>query len=104
MDSKRIVRKILYNTFGGERPVGKSKRIWNDDVEEDPKILGIRNWKRYAIDRQAWRSCVQEAKARYQAVVPYTKNKDKKWLQRNARYLLPAEPRLALPQLPGTVF
>jgi len=53
MDSKRIPRKILYNSFGDERPVSKPKGRWNKDVEEDPKILGIRNWKRYAMDRQA---------------------------------------------------
>jgi hypothetical protein len=45
MDSKRIPRKIPYNTFGGERPVGKPQRQ-SEGVEEDPKILGIRNWRR----------------------------------------------------------
>jgi hypothetical protein len=62
MDSKRIPRKILHNTFGGERPVGKPKRRWNEDVEEAPKIMGIRNWKIYTIDRQVWRRYTQEAK------------------------------------------
>jgi len=52
-------RKLLCNTFGGERPVGKPKRIWNEDVEEDPKILGIRNLKRCTMDRQAWRICIE---------------------------------------------
>jgi hypothetical protein len=51
------------------------------------------------MDRQAWGRYTQEAKARYQAVAPYKKNKSKKWLQRKARYLFPAEPRLALPSI-----
>jgi hypothetical protein len=52
MDSKRVPRKILYNTLGDERPVGKPKGRWNEEVEENPKILGIRNWKRYTMDRR----------------------------------------------------
>jgi hypothetical protein len=34
------------------------------DVEEDPKILGIRNWKRYAMEREGCRSNIQDAKVR----------------------------------------
>jgi hypothetical protein len=64
MDSKRIPRTILYNTFGGERPVGKPQRRYSEDADDDPKILGIRNWKRYAMDRQGCKSNIQEAKVR----------------------------------------
>jgi hypothetical protein len=63
MDIKSIPRKILHNIFGGERPVGKPKRKLSEDVEEDPKVLGTGNWKRYAIGRQARRSCTKVAKA-----------------------------------------
>jgi len=51
------------------------------------------------MDRQAWRICIEEAKAGYQAVAPYKKSKTKKRLQRKARYLLPPEQRLALPSI-----
>jgi hypothetical protein len=71
----------------------------DEDVREASKILGIRNWQRYAIDREAWRSNTQEAKARYQAVAPCKKNKNKKRLQREARYFLPQELRLAVPSI-----
>jgi len=44
MDSKGVRRRILCNTIGGKRPVGKRKRRWIAAVMEDSeKILGIRN-------------------------------------------------------------
>jgi hypothetical protein len=52
-------------------PVGKPKSRWTETVEEDcRKILGIRNWKREAIDRQEWRDYPQESKARCRVVTP----------------------------------
>jgi hypothetical protein len=64
MDNKLIPRKILYNTIGGQRHVGKPRRRWTEAVEEDSKkILGTRYWKREAMDRQVWRLYIQEAKA-----------------------------------------
>jgi hypothetical protein len=65
MDSTLIPRKILYNTIGGKRPVGKPKRRWTEAVEDDSKkILGTRNWKREAMDRVGRRVYIHEAKAR----------------------------------------
>lgn len=44
MDSKGVPRRILYNTVGGKRPVGKHERRWIAAVMEDSeKILGRRN-------------------------------------------------------------
>ena len=64
MDSNVVARKMLYYTIGGKIPVGKTKRRWIEAVEEEPKkILGIRNWKREAMDRQLRSGCMQEAKA-----------------------------------------
>jgi hypothetical protein len=38
----------------------RKRRI--DDVEEDLKIMGVRNWHAVARDRQEWRRIVLEAK------------------------------------------
>jgi hypothetical protein len=44
MNSKGMPRKILHNTMGGERHVGKPRRRWIEAVEGDyKKILSIRN-------------------------------------------------------------
>jgi hypothetical protein len=44
---------------------------WIDAVEEDAKkLMGVRNWKRAAQEREEWRGLIREAKARYRAVAP----------------------------------
>ncbi|PSN46160.1 hypothetical protein C0J52_20939, partial [Blattella germanica] len=71
MGMERIPKRILNNTIGGQRRVGKPRSRWIDAVGEDARrVLGIRNWRRAAQDRQDWRGLIQEAKARYRAVAP----------------------------------
>lgn len=71
MGMERIPKRILNNTIGGQRRVGKPRSRWIDAVGEDARrVLGIRNWRRTAQDRQDWRGLIQEAKARYRAVAP----------------------------------
>jgi hypothetical protein len=53
MNKERIPKKILYSTIGGRRRVGKPRNRWTDAVEEDAKkLMGVRNWKRTAQDRE----------------------------------------------------
>ncbi|PNF26525.1 hypothetical protein B7P43_G13967 [Cryptotermes secundus] len=70
MDKDRIPKKILYSTIGGRRRAGKPRTRWIDVVEEDAKkLMGIRNRKRAAQDREEWRGVIREAKARHRAIV-----------------------------------
>jgi hypothetical protein len=67
----RIPEKILHTTIAGRRRVGKPRKRWIDAVEEDAKeLMGVRNWKRIAQDREEWRGLIREAKARHRAVGP----------------------------------
>jgi hypothetical protein len=52
------MRTKMEGTRKRERP----RKRWIDDVEEDLKIMGIRNWHAVAKDRQEWRKIVFEAK------------------------------------------
>jgi hypothetical protein len=71
MDKERIPKKILYSTIGGRRRAGKPRARWIDAVEEDAKkLMGVRNWKRAAQDREELRGLIREAKARHRAVAP----------------------------------
>jgi hypothetical protein len=71
MNKERIPKKILYSTTGGRRRAGKPRNRWIDAVEEDAKkLMGVRNWKRAAQDREEWRGLIGEAKARHWAVAP----------------------------------
>ncbi|PSN43395.1 hypothetical protein C0J52_21134 [Blattella germanica] len=70
MGMERIPKRILNNTIGGQRRVGKPRSRWIDAVGEDARrVLGLRNW-RTAQDRRDWRGLILEAKALYRAVAP----------------------------------
>jgi hypothetical protein len=44
---------MLHNATDGKRPAGKTKIRWIEAVGEDSKnILGVRNWRREAMDKQ----------------------------------------------------
>ena len=47
----------------GKRPIGRSRRRWEDNIRMDPKEIGIstRNLVRSAQDRDYWRALVKAA-------------------------------------------
>jgi hypothetical protein len=53
MNVERIPKKILYSTIGVRRRAGKPRNRWIDAVEYDAKkLMGVRNWKRAAQERE----------------------------------------------------
>jgi hypothetical protein len=63
MGANRIPRKILYEKIYTKRVTGRPKMRWFDDVREDLRILKVKDWRPTAMDRDAWKLLVQEAKA-----------------------------------------
>jgi hypothetical protein len=60
-----IMKECLKNIttkMEGTRKRGRPRKRWIDEVEEDLKIMGIRNWHAVAKDRQEWRKILLEAK------------------------------------------
>jgi hypothetical protein len=43
--------------------VGRPKRRWTEEVERELKGMGVKDWKRLALERDKWKKIVEEAKA-----------------------------------------
>jgi hypothetical protein len=61
-DQARPTRKLLDWKPLGTRPVGRTRKRWQEDVMEDLKELKIKNWKETAKDRGTWRDLAEKAK------------------------------------------
>jgi len=60
MQRKRT-KAVKFNIVGN-KPVGKSRQRWQEDVVEDLKKLRVKNWKEAAKDRRTWRDLAEKAK------------------------------------------
>jgi hypothetical protein len=54
--------KLILCKPEGTRQVGIPAIRWLDSIEEDLKIMGIRNWRQKTQDQDQWRAVVEEAK------------------------------------------
>jgi hypothetical protein len=52
MNETRIVKKIFEEKLEGRRGRGRPRLTWINDVEEDLRILGVKRWKRKALERR----------------------------------------------------
>jgi hypothetical protein len=55
-------RKLTFDLLLGKRMVGRPKRTWLEKVEKEVKGMGVKNWKRLALERDKQKKIV-EAKA-----------------------------------------
>jgi hypothetical protein len=62
MNNEIMPKQIMTTKTEGTRKRGRPRKRWMDEVEEDLKIMGIRNWHAVAKDRQEWRKILLEAK------------------------------------------
>jgi hypothetical protein len=56
-------RKSTFDLLLGERTVGRPKRRWIEEVERELKGMGVKDWKRLALESDKWKKIVEEAKA-----------------------------------------
>ena len=63
MKEGRSAFKILTGKPTGKRPLGKSRRRWEDNIRMDLEEIGINacNWVDSAQDRNYWRALVNAA-------------------------------------------
>jgi hypothetical protein len=53
---------VFKNNPDGKKSVGKPRKRWLDDFENDLKKMGVRGWSKIAWDRDAWKLILKEAK------------------------------------------
>jgi hypothetical protein len=62
MQNQRMPKQIAAATIEGTRKIGRPRKIWKDEVEEDLNIMGVKNGRAVARDRRKWRKIVLQAK------------------------------------------
>jgi hypothetical protein len=63
MNENRTLKKIFNTKLDGVRRVERPKMQWEDGVDQDMKILEVKNWKKVALDRDEWAKLLQKARA-----------------------------------------
>jgi hypothetical protein len=59
----RIIKKIFNTKPEGTRKVGIPKLRWEECVRQDIRILGVKNWRSVALNREEWRIILRKARA-----------------------------------------
>jgi hypothetical protein len=63
MNNDRMLKKIFNTKPDGVRSVGRPKVRWEDGVDQDIRILGVKNWKKVALNRDEWATLLKKARA-----------------------------------------
>jgi hypothetical protein len=61
MNNDRTLRKIFNTKPEGARCVGRPKLRWEDGVDQDTRILGDKNLKKVALNRDEWAQLLKKA-------------------------------------------
>ena len=63
MNNGRTLKKIFNTKPDRARSAGRPKLRWEDSVDQDMRILGVKNWKKVAFNRDEWAKFPKKAKA-----------------------------------------
>jgi hypothetical protein len=62
MDEKRTPKSVLEWKPVGRRIIGRPRKRWIEDIEEDIQMMGIRGWRKLSKERTKWRRITEKAK------------------------------------------
>ena len=62
MGDERTLKKIFNTKPDGTRSVGRPKLRWEDGVVQDARILGVKSWKKAALNRDEWAKLLKKAR------------------------------------------
>jgi hypothetical protein len=63
MNNDRTIKKILNTKQDGVRSVGRPKLRWEDFVDQDIRMLGVKNCEKVALNRDEWAKLLKKARA-----------------------------------------
>jgi hypothetical protein len=63
MSNDRTLKNIFNTTPDRTRSVGREKLRREDGVVQGTRILGVKNWKKTALNRDEWAKLLKKAKA-----------------------------------------
>ena len=69
MNETRSVKKIFEGKLEGRRGGGRPRLRWINDVEEDLRTLGVKRWRKKALDREKWVSILWGSQGQTKRVV-----------------------------------
>jgi hypothetical protein len=61
----QMPKRMLRGRFHSRRKKGRPRKRWMDSVIADLGVMGVREWRSKAADRESWRGVVQAAKAHH---------------------------------------
>jgi hypothetical protein len=64
MGEEREVHRVLVGKPEGMRPLGRTRRRWEDNIKMDLQEVGAGrgDWREWAQDRDGWRALVSTVK------------------------------------------
>jgi hypothetical protein len=63
MNNDRTIKKIFNTKPDGVSSVGRPKLRWEDGIDQDIRILGVKNWRKVALNRDEWAKNLKKARA-----------------------------------------
>jgi hypothetical protein len=63
MDNNRTTKRMFDTRPEGKSGIERPKLRWGDCVGQDIRLLGGRNWKNLALNREEWKKLLKKARA-----------------------------------------
>jgi len=64
MEGNRITKKVLYMNLETTRLRGRPRNRWQDEVREDRRLVGGKEWKEIVYNKEEWKKLLTTARNR----------------------------------------
>jgi len=63
MEEDRMSKTFFTQNLEGMRRRRRPRKRWEEEVERDLQVLGVRRWRELVADRKKWKDIVRQVKA-----------------------------------------